>query len=177
MTPAKFLAAISGRSLHPSDVPGGGKPEWTVAEAGIALAGLEPKYSAAMLYRWAGDRTQRKVLKAELTKEALILQAKERWPEIRKGRRYLPSLVSIALFEECPADVRTWGRQVIVDPETGPIQRKLLRAGYFMPVAMGVSILEWRFFFSKKYEAIHGFLDNWASVAHEHMREKMRNSE
>ena len=174
MTPAKFLAAISGRSLHPSDVPGGGKPEWTVAEAGIALSGLEPKYMAAIMFRWAGDKTQRKILKKELTKEAIIFQAKEKWPKVRKGRDYLIDLVNIALFEEWPADVRNWGRQMILDPETTVIQRKLLKYGVFWPVAMGVSIIEWRIFYSKKYEAILGLLDNWASVAHEHMSHKMR---
>ncbi len=175
MTPAKFLAAISGRSLHPSDVPGGGKPEWTVAEAGIALSGLEPKYMAAMLYRWAGDTTQIKVLKKELMRETLKISKRERWPLERKGRKhYIVSLISIAIMEESHQACHEFAKMMLHDPETTQIQRELIRVNKLLPVMMGVSILEWKVFFSRKYEFVHGLLDCWCSVAHEAMREKMR---
>jgi len=114
-----------------------------VAAGGLALSGLEPKYMAAILYRWGDDKTQRGILKKALWDEAIRVQKKERWPKARKGRRYLISLINIALMEEQPADVRTWGKDIFLDPETSMVQRKLLRMGVFWPVAMGVSILEW----------------------------------
>jgi len=177
MTPAKFLAAISGRSLGFDDIPGGGRPEWTVAEAGIALSGLEDKYVAAMLYRWTGDVTQVKVLKLELMREALKIRQRERWPPRRKGRKYLESLIAIAIMEESPTRCHTFAKMMLHDPETTKIQRELIRQNKLLPVMMGVNVLEWRLFYSRKYEYIHGLLDNWCSVAHESMREKMKDED
>ena len=175
MTPAKLLAKLAGKSLSFDDVPGGGRPEFDVAAGGLALAGLEPKYMAAIMYRWGGDTTQIKVLKKELMREAIKISRRERWPATRKGRTYLLDLIAIAIMEESPTRCHSFAKMMLLDPETTKIQRELIRQRKLLPVMMGCNVLEWRLFYSRKYEYLHGLLNNWCSVAHESMREKMKN--
>lgn len=147
----------TARSVGFDDILGGGTPEWTMDDLGMAVQGLEPLYFAAFAYRWAADEGGHAMLRAELIKTGKQIARREKWPkQVGTDRfgRYLHKLVEMALLEERHPSV--------------------FRMAFMWPTIMDVDKGVWEKVLSNKYEAIRAMFEAWVSIAHSHMMERLR---
>ena len=98
------LACARGVSLD-AITRGGGKPEWTPADVGIALGGLYREATWAALYSLCGDLSVRGSLKWWLMEHLLMAREMHQWAgkvEQTDGRRvkFSERLVELFLIEE-----------------------------------------------------------------------------
>ncbi len=105
MTPELLISIAGARSLQRMDVPGTGKPYWTVRECGMACAGMEPEVFAAMLYSYAGADECFHPLSEKLLDFGEAMRKAEDWPQTVKRTDgaeydYLERLVGLSLVEE-----------------------------------------------------------------------------
>lgn len=165
MTPERLASLIAAKGISVGHIRGGGRPEWTAAEAAMALGGMEPAEEraqcyAAFVHRWAGDDSQRHVLVGYLFVEADRMALRERWPSRVREQRYLERLCRMAVLEE-----RHWW--VINQHRLWPA---ILADDGFRDIDEDL----WFRRLSRKYEAIRHVIESWCSTAHYHMLNRIQ---
>lgn len=147
----------TARSVGFDDILGGGTPEWTMDDLGMAVQGLEPLYFAAFAYRWADDAGGHSMLRAELVRAGTQMALREKWvyvPDAGSPAAYIDKLADMVLLEERHPSI--------------------FRMAFMWPTIMGVGKGVWEKVLSSKYEGIRAMYEAWVSIAHHHMMERLR---
>lgn len=187
MNPELLMSLTAGKALSLDHIPGGARPEWTPEDAAHACQGLDMRRYVAFAYRWAHDESLYSSLYGCLMAEASLLAYNENWPHrLRDSRKYLDSIVRIAIFEEWNTMSVVWSRlskgerQALINEVPEGI-RQLIEDGQpekFRPFVLAklaqVSVDVWRVELERRYEGIRQILDGWCHDAHAHVMRKIR---
>jgi hypothetical protein len=155
--PEDLIVATSAHGADASkafEVPGTGPHSWTVAEAGMACAGMARHVYFAMLYSYAGDTSCHHELLRALLAIARSTAEDEGWPEILN-----PGAVAMLVLaeEHSPA--------AFTAPANRPDPRRL---------ALRLPLHSWKRFGRKAYEGVHGEYRGWLDDGRAIMRRWMR---
>jgi hypothetical protein len=141
------------------------KPEWTLAEAGVACHGLAEKYYLALRFSYALDDTAlhrlRWLLMAYALREASLNDWPEKLPTLAGTVHYLQRLVDMALLEE-----RHPSRFRQKDAKGKPIA--------LGRIIMNVDQNVWYRKMEPIYETIVSQYRTWLSIGAGHMRKWLR---
>lgn len=80
MTPEILIAVATARTVSLDRISSGGRPQYTVAEVGMACRGMPAHVFDAAMYVYAGDDGVRSRLAAWLLEWALSQRKSRRWP-------------------------------------------------------------------------------------------------
>lgn len=156
------LALMTEKTSYRTDVPSTGIPEWRWEDACHALAagGATEVETAALEYRWRQARGCRHILYGALMLEALDIVRRHRWSDRFDGKRYIDSMVQLALDVEAMPQID--GVRPIIVPQDGGYKKL---AGWWCLRLPWMSEQDWDKRGEDRYTAIRKPLDIWCGEA------------
>lgn len=157
MRPEDLITATSAHGVDASrvfEVPGTGPVSWSVADAGMACAGMPRSVYFAMLYSYAGDESCYHELWRTLAARGRELAEQHRWPPVVVP----PWIATVVLAEErAPAHFKVVANR--------PDPRRL---------ALQLPLHTWKRHGSRAYEAVRDEYLVWLDVGTSLMREWLK---
>jgi hypothetical protein len=155
------------------------EPEWSSADAGFVLAGLDkvcgsPAPALAALYAWAGHRQYYWPLVTELRTVAMRLRRREHWAELIENHRgqpvdYIERLCEMALFDDEHPTMLDYAPEASVGQDH---QGGILRAIY-----CDVALPVWKRNLADRYTRIWGVWVGWLDTAARYAQSRLREDE
>lgn len=157
MTPDRLISITAARGLQFGYIAGGGKPEWTAADAAFACKDLPSRMFDALVYTFAGDRSAHSRLRDALANWVRETAWVQRWPGEVTDRA--DELAEVWLFE-----VRQPWRFVRRDNSPNPDLRRVL---------LDVPKHRWQREYSAVYEAVAEEFQAWLRIGASRMRPRL----
>lgn len=157
MQPESLITMTSARGNDCSQgftIPGTGPIKWTIAEAGMACAGVPRHVYKALLYSYAGDGSCFHELHEELQAYAEARAAAEHWRKLVFPHR----VAAVVLLEE------RWPWKFKVTAKRPDPRREALEIPFLM----------WRRCGSRAYETVRALYVAWLNAGCEQMRNFLR---
>lgn len=188
MKPNRLFTIAQPRGQQFDSTPGSSRPQYTLAEVGQALGGMDcdtyeqrvirDRAYAAFAWREAADLRQRGVLYSHLTREVWLgddmnpklipVATRENWPGTVANQTYMDKLVKLAIDED--RMTRHAGEPFPLDP-VHPFFNKLLEAKGLRDITENL----WRRRLQRHYTVIRQIMLTWYADAWYHANAKLGN--
>jgi hypothetical protein len=148
--------------------------DWSAADVGHALAGLDNAQTLAAMFAWAGASQNYWPLVVELRKVAVRLARQRHWPDLVENHRgepmsYLERLCEMALFDDQHPGALDYAPPARVGQDD---QSQILRAIY-----CEVTLPTWKHVLADRYSFIWGVWVGWLDEAARRAQAKLREDE